>query len=54
MIMTRRRALIPLPTHGFDPTKAPVSWKVVWDAGHEVVFVTGDGDGFVDFRCGNG
>ena len=34
---------MPLPSAGFDPSEAAVSWKVLRDAGHEVVFATPDG-----------
>ena len=37
------RALIPLPTQGFDPTEAAVPWKVLSARGHEVFFATPDG-----------
>jgi putative intracellular protease/amidase len=37
------RVLIPLPARGFDPTEAAVSWKVLSERGHEVVFATPDG-----------
>ncbi len=37
------KVLIPLPNNDFDPTEASVSWKIVRDAGHEVVFATEDG-----------
>lgn len=41
--MTTRKVLIPLPNHDFDPTEASVSWKIIREAGHEVVFATEDG-----------
>ncbi len=34
--------LMPLPTHDFDVTEVVVPWKVLRDAGHEVVFATPD------------
>jgi putative intracellular protease/amidase len=34
------RVLIPLPARDFDPTEAAVSWTVLRDAGHDVVFAT--------------
>ncbi len=37
------RVLIPLPSIDFDPTEASVPWRVLTDAGHEVVFATPDG-----------
>jgi putative intracellular protease/amidase len=37
------RVLIPLPDIDFDPTEAAVPWRLLRDAGHEVVFATEDG-----------
>lgn len=37
------KILIPLPSHDFDPTEAAVSWKILRDAGHDIVFATPDG-----------
>ena len=37
------RILIPLPARDFDPTEAAVSWKILRDGGHDVVFATPDG-----------
>jgi putative intracellular protease/amidase len=37
------RVLIPLPARDFDPTEAAVSWQVLVNAGHLVVFATPDG-----------
>src|SRR5581483_9239179 len=34
------RILMPLPEHGFDPTEAAVPWRLLTDAGHEVVVAT--------------
>lgn len=34
------KVLMPLPTYDFDPSEVAVSWKVLRDAGHEVVFAT--------------
>jgi putative intracellular protease/amidase len=34
------RVLIPLPDLDFDPTEAAVPWKMLRDAGHDVVFAT--------------
>ncbi len=34
------RVLIPLPDRDFDPTEAAVPWKMLRDAGHDVVFAT--------------
>jgi putative intracellular protease/amidase len=35
--------LIPLPSLDFDPTESAVSWLVLTEAGHRVVFATPDG-----------
>src|SRR5438046_1731219 len=35
-----RRVLMPLPDRDFDPTETAIPWKVLTDAGHEVVFAT--------------
>jgi putative intracellular protease/amidase len=35
--------LMPLPACDFDPTEVAVSWQVLTDAGHEVVFATPSG-----------
>ncbi|MCB9650521.1 MAG: DJ-1/PfpI family protein [Deltaproteobacteria bacterium] len=37
------RVLVPLPALGFDPTEAAVSWQVLREAGHQLVFATPDG-----------
>jgi putative intracellular protease/amidase len=37
------RVLIPLPARDFDPTEAAVSWQVLVNAGHVVIFATPDG-----------
>ena len=36
------KILCPLPRRDFDPTEAAVSWKILRDAGHELVFATPD------------
>jgi putative intracellular protease/amidase len=36
----RRKILIPLPDHDFDVTEVAVPWRLLTDAGHEVVFAT--------------
>jgi len=36
------RVLMPLPRTDFDPSEAAVSWRILRDAGHEVVFATPD------------
>lgn len=35
--------LLPLPDHDFDVTEVAVPWKVLTEAGHDVVFATEDG-----------
>ncbi|WP_082114745.1 type 1 glutamine amidotransferase domain-containing protein [Lentzea aerocolonigenes] len=37
------RILMPLPDHDFDVTEVAVPWRVLTDAGHEVVFATEHG-----------
>ena len=37
------RVLCPLPARDFDPTESAVPWRVLVDAGHEVIFATPDG-----------
>ena len=37
------RVLIPLPPRDYDPTEAAVSWRVLRDLGHAVVFATPQG-----------
>lgn len=37
------RILIPTPSVDFDPTEVAVSWRVLTQAGHKVVFATPDG-----------
>ncbi|MGW6449814.1 type 1 glutamine amidotransferase domain-containing protein [Lentzea sp. NPDC055074] len=39
------RVLLPLPDQDFDVTEVAVLWKVLTDAGHEVVFATERGEG---------
>jgi putative intracellular protease/amidase len=34
------RVLIPLPDHDFDVTEVAVPWRLLRDAGHEIVFAT--------------
>ncbi|NRD53905.1 MULTISPECIES: type 1 glutamine amidotransferase domain-containing protein [Corallococcus] len=38
-----RRVLVPLPDHDFDVTEVAVPWRLLTDAGHEVVFATEKG-----------
>jgi len=37
------RVLLPLPDHDFDVTEVAVPWRLLTDAGHEVVFATEHG-----------
>lgn len=37
------KILCPLPRRDFDPTEAAVSWKILREAGHQVIFATPDG-----------
>ncbi len=37
------RVLIPIPSRDFDPTEVAVSWQVLSQLGHDVVFATPDG-----------
>ncbi len=37
------RVWLPLPDHDFDVTEVAVPWRLLTDAGHEVVFVTENG-----------
>jgi putative intracellular protease/amidase len=37
------RILIPLPERDFDPSEVAVSWRILSDAGHQVVFAIPDG-----------
>jgi putative intracellular protease/amidase len=39
----RRRVWLPLPDDDFDVTEVAVPWKLLTEAGHEVVFVTENG-----------
>jgi putative intracellular protease/amidase len=39
------RVLMPLPDHDFDVTEVAVPWRLLTDAGHEVVFATEHGGG---------
>ena len=34
------KILLPLPDHDFDVTEVAVPWKLLREAGHEVVFAT--------------
>ncbi|HET6151698.1 MAG TPA: type 1 glutamine amidotransferase domain-containing protein [Marmoricola sp.] len=37
------KVLVPLPDNDFDTTEVSVPWRLLTDAGHEVVFATEDG-----------
>jgi putative intracellular protease/amidase len=37
------RVLIPLPARDFDPSEAAISWQVLANAGHTIIFATPDG-----------
>jgi putative intracellular protease/amidase len=37
------RVLVPLPDHDFDTTEVSVPWRLLTDAGHDVVFATESG-----------
>ena len=37
------KILVPLPSRDFDPTEVAVSWRILRDAGHELLFSTPDG-----------
>ena len=37
------RILLPIPSRDFDPTEVAVSWKILTQRGHRVVFATVDG-----------
>jgi putative intracellular protease/amidase len=43
MLTPVARVLIPIPDHDFDPTEVAVSWQVLTDHGHTVVFSTESG-----------
>ena len=36
------RVLMPLPRRDFDPSEAAISWRVLTDLGHQIVFATPD------------
>ena len=37
------RILLPIPSRDFDPTEVAVSWKILTQRGHRVIFATPDG-----------
>ena len=39
-----KRILIPLPSYGFDPTEVAIPWKLLTQAGFEIVFATPIGE----------
>lgn len=41
--MIAKKVLIVLPNEDFDPTEAAVSWQILKQAGHQVLFATPDG-----------
>jgi hypothetical protein len=41
--MSLARVLIPTPSVDFDPSEVAVSWQVLTQGGHDVVFATADG-----------
>ena len=43
MLMAMAIVLIPIPDNDFDPTEVAVSWRVLADDGHQVVFATESG-----------
>ena len=40
MAASRKRILIPLPDHGFDPTEVAIPWKLLSERKIEVIFAT--------------
>jgi putative intracellular protease/amidase len=38
------KVLIPVPARDSDPSEVAVSWQVLTEAGHEIVFASPDGD----------
>jgi len=43
LIGMRKRVLVPLPDRDFDVTEVAVPWRLLTDAGHEVIFATESG-----------
>ena len=41
--ISMKKILIPIPSYGFDPTEAAIPWKLLSEAGLEIVFSTPDG-----------
>ena len=41
--MSTKKVLVPLPDYGFDPTEAAIPWKLLSEAGHQLVFCTPEG-----------
>ncbi len=47
--MHGERVILPISSHDFDPSEVAVPWKIIREAGYEVVFATPDGErGFAD------
>lgn len=46
-----KRILIPLPDRDFDTTEVSVPWRLLKDAGHEVIFATERGKRPRVIRC---
>ena len=47
--MKKKRIVIPIPNHDFDPTELSVPWLIAHNAGHDIEFATIDGDrGYAD------
>ena len=38
------KIIVPLPRRDFDPTEAAVSWRILRNGGHDLVFATPDGN----------
>jgi protease I len=41
--MSTKKVWVPLPDYGFDPTEAAIPWKLLSEAGHQLVFCTPEG-----------
>jgi len=42
--MRNKSVLIPIPAYGFDPTEVAIPWKLMTDAGIQVIFTTPGGE----------
>ena len=50
-----KKILIPISSHGFDPTEVAIPWKILFDEGFNIVFATPNGEkGTTDKRMLNG